>query len=198
MKNKLCLLNGLLLTVFFCSNLFAQTDAFESGKSYLSVGYGLELYNASKIYVAEDKENYEYSGIGPITVKFEHGLGDEFGLGVVVGYSQSQVQWTGNNGLEDYTYNFKFQKLTAVARMNWHFFTDEHWDAYGGIGVGYKSSTFSWDTNDTDYDQEEFNGLPAAMSFSMGARYYFNPNIGLFFETGIGHGYMQAGLQAKF
>lgn len=196
-KNKdLIAIVAFAVTCF--TNLNAQTDAFEVGKNYLSIGYGVEVLNARNWYSEGDKENYSFSGLGPITLKYEHAFGEEFGLGVVVGYSKSSVKWTDTDGVEDYNYKFQIQKLTAVARMNWHFFTDENWDAYAGVGIGYKLSQWDFDSNDEFFEQASVNGPPVAMSMSMGARYYFSPNLGLFIETGMGHGYLQGGLQFKF
>jgi Outer membrane protein beta-barrel domain len=180
----------------------AQVDAFEAHKIYLSVGYGQEVANARFWYPKTDKYNYKYSSIGPVTLKLEYAVADELGLGLVLGYSQSTVNWTsasanGNGNQPVHYYQFDMQKLTAVARMNWHFFTDEDWDAYAGIGVGYKRSFGDFKSDDSDYLQVDFTGVPVAMSLSMGVRYYFNPKFGLFFETGMGHGYVQGGLQVK-
>jgi hypothetical protein len=198
-KLSICVVLFSLFTSAFTA-LHAQSDAFESNRFYLSIGYGQEAYNAKLIYSKSERENYKFSSIGPVTLKMEYGVAEGLGIGVVLGYSTSSVNWTETSNSDnqpDYYYKFSMQKITAVARLNWHFFTDESWDTYAGIGVGYKQSTWDFDSNDSWYDEAEVNGLPVAMSLSMGVRYYFNPKFGLFFETGMGHGYVQGGLQVK-
>jgi opacity protein-like surface antigen len=195
---KLLFTIALVATTFLNFSTLLAQNAFEIKKNYISVGYGLELLNAQSWYPESQREGYKFSSLGPITMKYEHALGEEFGLGLVVGYSKSSVSWIDTSGVDNYNYSFKFQKITAALRMNWHFFTDENWNAYAGVGMGYKDSTWKLETNDDWYnDDVEIKGAPIALSLSMGVRYYFSPNLGLFLETGMGHGFVQCGLQVK-
>jgi len=187
----------------------AQSSAFESDQHYVSIGYGVEAFSGRTFFnTYEVEDNFEVSGYGPFLLKYEYGVGPHFGLGLALGISTTTVQWndklnlTDNNGqttdsLEVY-YRYSFEKTTAVVRFNYHPLEAEHWDPYLGMGMGFKAGNWSFETNDEDAIQLEIVAIPVAFSASIGCRFLIAPNAGLFIETGIGHGYLQGGLQLKF
>ena len=187
----------------------AQSSAFAEGKTHLSLGYGVEAFSGRTFFNSFTVEdNFEVSGYGPFLLKYEYGVGPQFGLGLALGISETTVQWndklnlTDGNGQTtdsvDVYYRYAYKKITAALRFNFHPLQDEHWDPYFGMGMGYKTGQWSFDTNDQGAIQIEIPVIPVAFSASIGCRYMIAPGAGLFIETGIGHGYLQGGLQLKF
>ncbi|MFM9986624.1 MAG: hypothetical protein ACKVOK_15390 [Flavobacteriales bacterium] len=205
MSKKIILL---LAMVWLTSSQFITAQAFEEGQNNVSIGYGYEVFSVKKFFTTyEGYDDFTVTGFGPIVLKYEHGISDKIGFGLNVGYGTAKVSWTdsylstdenGNDVTKTYTYDYKFNKITAQARLNWHLGDNDKLDPYLGFGIGYKSSKWTLETNDDFFDELTFKGLPISMSASVGCRYYFTDNIGIFGEIGMGHGFMQGGLQIKF
>ncbi|HEY8403703.1 MAG TPA: hypothetical protein VIK71_03745 [Flavobacteriales bacterium] len=205
--NTMCL----MLAFVLMSSTFNRTNAqsFEEGKNYLSIGYGYELFSVKRIFETyEDEAGFNVKGFGPITAKYEHGLSDKVGIGLVLGYGGATISWRDENvtqtddgtEIRAYKYEYKNKKITGVARINWHLGSHDKIDPYIGLGLGFKSNKFTLSTNDANFDESElnFNLFPMSMSASFGCRFYFTDNIGAFIELGMGHGFAQGGLQVKF
>jgi opacity protein-like surface antigen len=183
----------------------AKAQAFEEGKSYISLGYGYALFNASTFFGAyEDLASFENKGFGPMTLQYEYAVGPKFGIGIDVGYSGSSVAWDVDDvyvfATDDYidaNYKYKNAKLTVNLRGNLHFGSHDKIDPYLGFGFGFKNSTWSLETNDADFEDLSFNATPVSMLLRFGTRVMFTDNIGAFIEGGIGHGVFQGGLVAK-
>jgi opacity protein-like surface antigen len=209
---KITITMCLMLACAFISSTFnrANAQAFEADKSYISVGYGYELFSIKRIFeYYEDEADFDITGYGPVLLKYEYGLSDKVGVGLALGYGGANVSWTGEktesvNGEvvnRTYKYEYKQSKLTTVARLNWHLGDHDKIDPYIGLGLGFKTNRFKLSSDDKNFDDSEikFGGLfPMSMSASFGCRFYFTDNIGAFIELGMGHGFAQGGLQMKF
>jgi opacity protein-like surface antigen len=186
----------------------AKAQAFQDGKSYISVGYGYALFNASTFFGPyESFASFDHNGFGPLTLQYEYAVGPKFGIGIDLGYSGSSVAWDGDapvfvDGIatgEIFDANYKYQnaKLTLNLRGNVHFGSNDKIDPYLGFGFGFKSSTWSLETNDDDFIDLSFSTTPISMLLRFGTRVMFTDNIGAFVEGGIGHGVFQGGIVAK-
>lgn len=210
---KISITMCLMLACAFISSTFnrANAQAFEAEKSYVSVGYGYELFSVKRFFdLYENETGFSVKGFGPVVAKYEYGLSEKVGIGLAVGYGGATVSWrddysvyneaTGQYDIKTYSYEYKNNKITGTARINWHLGDHDKIDPYIGVGLGFKSNRFKLSTTDSNFDEGtlDFKGVPMSMSASFGCRFYFTDNIGAFIELGMGHGFAQGGLQMKF
>jgi len=68
-----------------------------------------------------------------------------------------------------------------------------------GMGIGYRSSTWSYTTNNpNEMSIPSFKTLPFGWEATIGARYFFTPNIGIYAEIGLAKAIFQLGLTGRF
>ncbi len=153
-----CLLSGL----FFEQTASAQ---FKNGDKLLNIGIGLNSY---------------YTGGTPLSASFEVGVSDVVSVGGGLDYVSYNYGYVGNS--------YSFTSLYIGARGSYHFnqllnLRSKDWDIYGGLGLGYRS--FSWSDNTFNG-----NGLGGAygsglvLGIHIGAKYYFSQKVGAFLELG--------------
>lgn len=196
------------LTLFIFSSSFFSTkaQAFEQGKSYVSIGAGYSIVKPGFILnkFLKHVPFYNDKTIGPFTLKYEYGISEKIGIGFSVGYSNSNVNWEIDTTISEKKitnyYKYKVEKFTAKARFNYHFWVNhEKIDPYIGAGIGYRGINRDPESSDTTFDGFNIKTLiPIAFEASFGTRYIFSKHFGAFAEIGIGHGFIQAGLIGKF
>jgi hypothetical protein len=177
MKRILVALGFVMGLAMIPSGAYAQ---YKQGDNLLNIGFGLNSY---------------YSGGLPFCLSFEHGITREISAGGMLDYFSYRYAYAGNN--------YGFSALYIGARGSYHFnevfdINDKSWDIYGGLSLGYRS--FAWhDNNGT------FNGLSGVYGSGLflgvhaGAKYYFNPKVGAFFELGaLGSSNARLGIAFKF
>jgi opacity protein-like surface antigen len=182
-----------------------NAQAFEEGSNQVAVGYGFVTLLGSVNDSFDAYSDTEYKGTGPFYVKFEHALSDKVGLGLNVAYAGNEwsYKYTGfdiNGNSAIYTETSKRTTYSVLARMNFHFGSSDKFDPYAGFGLGYRNANWTYETTDPDGSSGvEFKTLmPLGMEITIGARYYFTDNIGLYAEVGAAKSVVQAGLVAKF
>lgn len=183
----------------------SNAQAFEEGQNNISVGYGFVTLLGSISDSFDTYTDTEYKGIGPIYAKFEHALSDKIGLGANFAYAGNEWSYkysttNANGDAVQYTETSKRSTWSLLARLNFHFGSSDKFDPYAGIGLGYRSSNWTFETSDpTGNSGVDFKTLvPLGMDLTIGARYYFTDNIGLYAEVGAAKSVLQAGLVAKF
>lgn len=207
MKKLLLKISFVLAAFFFASSGFAQ--AYEEGKFIVSAGYGFP--NWGKVFtkasiVNSSATNVSATGFGPLHFKFEYGLTDRFGLGLSVNYNNFGFTWTEPNnnysysgGPQTYNYTFKSSALAVNLRFNRHWEVNDKVDAYWGMGFGYSNTNWSETSNDPTYTKSTFTvPIPVSFETTIGMRYYFTENIGMYVEGGYAKSILQAGVVAKF
>lgn len=205
-KLKIAVLT-LLLAVSGAKNLNAQV--FEEGANNISLGYGIGTVVGSLANTYEVYNEYKFTGTGPIYAKFEHGLSDKVGLGFNVayaGYSFKYVdtysEYNSTTGLyEDkkYSYETKYTTMSFLARLNLHFGEFDKFDPYWGVGLGYRTGKWTTTTNYTGISNFTYsNVVPFGFETTIGARYYFSDNFGIYAEMGAAKSWLQFGLNIKF
>ena len=77
----------------------------------------------------------------------------------------------------------------------------QHWifsDPYWGIGAGYKTGKWTFDSNDPDFGKTAFKTpIPFGFETTVGLRYYFTDMIGFYAELGIAKSVIQGGIAIK-
>ena len=199
--------------VITTSTMNAQTMAFDKGKTVVTMGYGApNLARVGLRLIYGTYPGYSVNGFGPILVKGDYGILKNLGVGAVIGYSNIKVSYTGSDYYYDnggysqaYTYqeSVTWSSLSLGAHANYHFVRKEKLDVYVGGGLGYTINNLVYSNNDPYYSSTRTYATysPNAVFYAatVGLRYYFTPNIGIYGEAGIEKGALfQGGLALKF
>ena len=193
----------ILFICLFFQQLNAQ-QAFEKRNNFIQLGYGPGLLYDQVLTAYDNKLGYTFSGIGPAYLGYERAIGNHFGLGLAVSFSQYGADWDSTGvytilpvpaptnpptpaPTEEVTTNYSIgvQSLSVMLRGAYHIaLCNDQLDPYFGLGLGYTSNTLSWDSQPTKtYDSDtSFNEISAPVntgsSFSyqvfVGARYMFS------------------------
>lgn len=199
--------------LLFCSTkTFAQDEAYQQGNSIISVGYGFPNLTDVVFTVFNSNPGYSISAFGPIHFKYEYALNHHWGLGITIGYEEAKVQWENtdyvydpNTGYYDipvsYAAGYKGSNIGILARANYHFLTSSKFDPYFGFALGYNDWAFTYFNDDPNYSGGGSTvkvPIPLALSVTIGCRYYFTPNIGIYAELGYEKDVIQFGFSGKF
>lgn len=210
MKKISTLLIAFIITA--TSSLSAQSLAFDKGKTVVTVGYGVpNLARVGLKVIYGPYAGYSVTGFGPILVKGDYGILKNLGVGAVIGFASSKITYSetdyynnnGNSQLYTYQESIAWKSLSLGAHANYHFVRKEKFDAYVGGGLGYTINTFVYSNNDPYYGGSRtyatYNPSSIFYAATVGVRYYFTPNIGVYAEAGIEKGaLLQGGLAIKF
>ena len=193
----------------FASLISVNAQSVEKGNVIIDGFYGFPNGTVTllKAFAPADVEN-TISGVGPFGGRVEFMLSEKVGLGVNLTYSNTKIEYSetffendGNGGTIERTYDYKVSrpKIVGLARFNFHFFTDENVDAFFGVGAGYRTTTWKYETNDPSGFDEELKGFnPIGFRLAVGSRYFFTDNIGANFEIGLGGPLLSLGASVKF
>lgn len=210
MKKTLNLL--VLATSLFVIVNSANAQAFEQGKSYVSVSYGFgSYYNVFSKAIADLYPDVKYKSFGPIYGKYEYAVSEHIGLGLNVAYLSTSFNYneTYSDGTDQTTYKWKLDRSTysVLARMNVHFGDHDKLDPYWGFGIGYRGvnwknsySVVSTDSS-SNISPQAYSapvGFPIGFETTFGIRYLFHPNLGAFAEVGFAKSFAQVGITGKF
>lgn len=161
---------------------------------------------------------YSANAFGPTFLKVDYGVTKLIGLGLTAGYFNSNITQTATYTVSEYnsststyidkTYQdvtkYTYSSLSIGARINFHFGTGEKLDPYAGVALGYSSNTVkqTYSTNNPNATvSAPYNrtGIPTHFAITVGMRYYFTPNIGIYGELGFDKwSLIQGGLAIKF
>jgi hypothetical protein len=160
----------------FCFSTQAQT--YEEGDNLLNVGFGLgATFGTGK------------TSIPPVSASFEHGFTDKISAGALVGFAGSK-EVVG-------AYTFKYSYIIIGARGSYHFYNTDKIDAYGGALLGYNIGNSKVEGPAGGLiSPSKVGGV--VFGAHVGARYYFNDQIGAFAEVGYGVALLNLGLAVKF
>lgn len=173
--------------------IMTKAQAFEQGKSQISIGYGA-VNGTQTIFSNYDETEYpnlELSTLGPIFLKYEFGASENIGFGLNIAYADAGITY--DDGLDKASIDWWGASFNA--RVNRHFGTGDKFDPYIGFGMGYKIAEWKFSANDESSDTGAL--IPLGLEATFGARYMFTPNIGLFGEVGLAKGILQGGLNIK-
>ncbi len=153
-----------------------NSGSFSSQASLLSFGIGFP--NRSGAGYDWDSDRL---GFGPLSVKYEHGILNELGIGGYVAGAASRHKYGPNDRYTDKVFSvsvgamayYHFNKLIPVRKL----------DVYAGAGIGGRRLSYTYDNdwNGSRYNDSEFDIIPL---FKVGARYYFTKMFGVYGEGG--------------
>lgn len=178
----------------------------KKGTSSVNVYYGVSVFNGIYKNVASaSAQDIRYSSLGPVGLMYEYIIADNVGIGAELGYRTFKLQYDydgfdNNFNNVKYTDTYQFTSIRAMFRANFHFTHDEHFDAYGFVSAGYRSTTYKFTSTDPFFTgNSSFGGLiPFGVKPGIGIRYFFTENIGIHAEFALGTPLLAGGLSAKF
>lgn len=157
-----------------------DTLVYQKGDNILNVGLGLGFYNYGYFGARS-------SSFPALTANYEIGFHDYFGVGPYVGYKS----WNYGLGAGN---DYGFSQLSVGVRGSFHYSSllnealdmgidDEKLDLYIVLIVGLEFQRY---TGDYGLYFDDANNVEPRFGPSLGARYYFSPNFGVFAEGGRG------------
>ncbi len=195
---------ALFFTVFMLSFNSVNAQIYPQGSVNFSVGYGAVSYEYLLLKVfTNDIKNLNTSISGPLYLKGEYAVADNFTLGLNVNYTNI----TGSFSLDSaslvgkYAGNIGLRSTSIIGRANYTIpFAEDRAGFMIGAGLGYRGLTANYTDSDprTPVDGGISIPLPITGEFTIGLRYYFTENIGAYVETGITRSLIQGGITARF
>lgn len=205
MKTKI-ILTFILSSIFiFNSKIKAQETTFDKGTVVLTLGYGLPDLNRMSLRSSniKDYDNKTIRGYGPIIFKAEYGFykfkwGHSVGGGIIVGVNSTSVTYYYSNSL--WTHTDRSTTITIGARGTYHFFNNDKIDCYANVGLGFNVNSYNQITNNPKGKNDLYFNKRSNLyeAFTVGIRYYFSKNIGVYAEAGWDMAPFQGGLAVKF
>ncbi|MBC7389228.1 MAG: hypothetical protein H7329_08470 [Opitutaceae bacterium] len=135
--------------------------------------------------------NINTKGQGPIGVRLDHILTRRLGLGLDVWYVNTNITGIYNpsktlSSTNNVSFNANLTRVNAILKMTIHMAKHGKFDPYFHFGVGYLYSKYNFNsTNKAVYNVN--NPLPQITGrVGMGLKYYFNPDIGMVIDVGLG------------
>lgn len=194
-------LKSLVIAIIVLSIFSVESKAqIGKGSTMVDVYYGYSLAGSVwKLAEIDDAINTNYTGVGPVGIRFEYMVSDLIGLGIDANYRSNEFSQTYDYSGTTYEDTYSAKQTRIMGRMNFHVATTEVVDYYFGFGLGYKLSDRSFESTDLNAISVDFPSVPVAFRMSTGLRYFFTDNIGAHFEVGIGGGSIATGgLSFKF
>ena len=150
--------------------------------------------------------------------RFEYMVSRHFGIGLDLCYRSSGYRTdfydivydaSGNplidaNGdfvLTNYTKEKARKLMRTMLRLNYHFKVTNMLNLYSGFSVGIENINGFAEVSPNHYFYSSYkrNSVRLASRVSIGAKLYFNPNVGAHLDIGfLGGGIIQTGLSIKF
>ena len=167
----------------------ASDGPFVVGSNVVNLGVGLG-----------NRYALVYSGSGAsstpaLSVSYERGVKElgnfVLGVGLFAGYQGSSYDYSG------FGVNYKQSTTDLIINLRGalHYAVSDKLDAYGGLGIGYRSLSFKSEPSSAiDLSVSGSSGV----ALFAGARYFFTDAIGAFAELGYDQTYLKAGLSFKF
>lgn len=174
----------------------SKAQGFQENDVNVQFGYGVGNLAQSFFSAFKDELNYEYKAKGPFFAKLEYAVSDTFGFGVNLAYVGADVTW---NETDNVITNIDWYSLSLLVRANYHFGNNPKFDPYIGAGFGYRTASWDISYSDPDFDGDlSFdNFFPLGFETTIGARYFFTEQLGVYIEAGIAKAVFQAGVNVK-
>ncbi|MEZ5046613.1 MAG: hypothetical protein R2831_06440 [Chitinophagaceae bacterium] len=189
----------ILLYCSIASSTLAQKDyRLQKNQVLITAGYGFPSVLRFVLKLKTNREDFFIKGAGPFIFKAEYMASKRIGVGLNASYNYSVLYWydTGYDTIQKNYHDFEFgiqgRELSGAIRVNYHFLQKSKFDMYGGIGIGTGiinlHSYSKAHTVNINLDYE----LPRPYYFdaTVGARYFFTKNIGLYSELGLGKSWL--------
>lgn len=189
----------IIICVLIVQGLNGFSQTFPKGTKSFSAGFGVISYENIVLKIIANQLNFKSSNTGPFYIKGEYAVADNFTLGLNVNYSK--ISATFNVDSVKYTGNMAFGSTSVILRANYMLsVADENGGIYFGGGLGYRGGKLSYYDDNPYKDLKGDISVPLPFTFeaTIGYKYYFTPNIGVYAEMGATRSLFQAGVSARF
>lgn len=201
----------LLLTLFLFV-VFQTLKAQSEVEKPILISAGIGVPNTPRFffnYLKSESLAFKSTGVGPYHFKVEYQPKWWLGLGLNINHMQYTVEYDQNifdsvlGKFTPNTYKIESKNTAFNARINFHFFNPENFeksDLYFGLGMGYRTGSFKISSKIQGYEPKIKlpNFLKLGFETTLGYRYFFTENIGLFSELGIAKSVLQLGTTIRF
>ncbi|MCF8331591.1 MAG: porin family protein [Bacteroidales bacterium] len=172
----------LALSLMFAFSASAQN--YEEGDMNLNLNIGLGS--------GQLPENIK---LPPTSIQFEYGIAENFGLGLMVGYANTDYEIRLSNGDVG---NFKTGHFLLGGISQYHFYSSERSTVFAKAMLGYDITSVTFNSDDGMQADDFDNKNPALIyGIHIGGNYYFSDNAGIFAEIGYGLSILNIGLTLK-
>lgn len=204
MQRILPALAAILLTLS-SQHTTLHAQAFPQGKHALAVGHGAVTFMGALKRSFDPYTDLTYKSLGPLYFKYEYAVADNIGLGLSVAYAYNDFTYCyasfDIDGVERmYSETTSRSTYSVLARFNFHMGDNEKFDPYVGFGLGYRDA--NWEIrSDSPHGTSgvSFKSfMPFGFEVTIGARYFFLDNLGIYAEVGGAKSIFQGGLVARF
>ena len=185
-----------------------KNSAFRKGAIVISAGYGFGNFTKTLFMPYYDFDAFTYSASGPIHFKGEYGLSDKIGIGLSINYISGNAFWNdtyvpSTGQLTNPAGRWDFSLWSILLRMNLHFAPKKKLDPYVGIGAGYRQENWRFLSpypllSPAPPSLYSPTYLPWGFETTVGLRYCFTNNIGIYTEIGFAKAIIQGGITVKF
>ena len=183
-----------------------QAQIYPKGSVNFSAGYGAVTYgNLFLSFVTRglNLKNVNTNLTGPVYIKGEYAVADNFTVGLNVNYSNTSATFNLDSAafVSRYSGTFGLRSTSLILRANYTVpFAEDRAGFMIGGGVGYRGLTVGYSDNDPNTPTGGGFSIPIPFTgeLTLGLRYYFTENIGAYVETGITRSLIQGGLTARF
>ncbi len=197
---KILLISLIALAIIFNPKV-SSSQAFQNGDNVLGVGIG---FGSSLSY-------FSAGSVSPaISLQYEHGNWAVGGPGVIslggyLGYQKSSYDYTYpyyfNSYNTYYSYSESLTYWVIGIRSAYHYngLNTKDWDLYGGLMLSYDIASFSYSSNNQNFDNNYRGSYGSGLGISLylGARYFVSDKFALFAEVGYGISDFNLGVALK-
>ncbi len=174
-------------------------QAFPEGSQAISLGHGFITFLGGLNSNFDQFTDVKYRGMGPYYLKYEYAVTDNIAMGLNVAYATNEWSYDYESDGSTYTETTTRKTYSVLARFNYHFGRGPKFDPYLGLGMGYRNAEWTVKDSGSGTSGVELKSLmPFGFELTMGARYFFVPNLGIYAEVGGAKSVAQAGLAVKF
>ncbi len=187
-----------LIEIIFCKNASAQFPVpFEQDTYYITTAYGvLTPISIFNYILLKNDTIIKTKQIGPVYLKYEKSVGNDFGLGINLSYVYNQWEAPGQSYSNTSSF-LKRHSYSALVRLNYHLYNKRYYDLFTGFGIGFRRADLIYNIEVPDSIGKPIS-FPIGFEFGIGGKYFLNPDLALYFELGASKSFLQGGLTYSF
>ncbi len=192
------------MTLLFSNSIIGQISGtvYYGAPNVLSGGIVLTDDYIGEVYGTES--DVVWSNLGPIGLNIAYRTDGEISFGLDLNYSQCSGNFNYNAvsdpSFDTYEHTMDINRtiFRGMFRIDANFGKGDVVVPYVGTGVGYRSSSNTFESTRSDFSQTEDTTIPLAFRLHAGANIFFIDNMGLLIEAGLfGGGLVRFGLTYK-
>ncbi|PCJ25674.1 MAG: hypothetical protein COA97_07285 [Flavobacteriales bacterium] len=194
MKKFTTLCLALVAILFLNNNVNAQ--AFQKGNINIDLGIGFGIYGTTNTWTTtfngNDTTVSENDGAASkvFPIGFEYGISDKIGIGADLRYSNYFID---NEDSTDRTESVR--AIDFGFRFSFHLLNSDKNDLFIGLGLGYSSVNWKYDTGGNVFEAGSASGSGVYFSLGVTDRIFFSDNIGILFNLSyVGYKYSKVNI----